>query len=41
MRGILRGGKLGFRKTAGDVTYEVLTGEMIKARVFCDATLHH
>jgi hypothetical protein len=38
---ILKGGKLGFRRTAGDVTYEVLTGEMIKVQVFCDVTLHH
>jgi hypothetical protein len=41
MREILKGGKLGFRRTAGKVTYKVLTGEMIKVQVFCDATLHH
>jgi hypothetical protein len=41
MREILRGGKLGFRRTAGDVTFEVLTREMIKFQVFCDVTLHH
>jgi hypothetical protein len=30
MREILKGGKLGIRRTGGDVTYEVLTGEIIK-----------
>jgi hypothetical protein len=41
MREILKGGKLVFRRTDGDVTYEVLTREMIKVQVFCDVTLHH
>jgi len=41
MREILKGGKLVFRRTDGDVTYEVLTGEMIKVQVFCDVTLPH